>query len=291
MKNIVFVVPTYNRSTIIKKTAYVNYQIAKRYGASFIVIDNNSTDDTYTSLLNLKEEISLVKNDQNIGLKGSFSRVIKEYCNDGDLVIVLSDEDVIYEPGLNALCELWKTMSYVEPKIFVFNHLNKIGKDFYSRRYNKKIESWSDVEIFSFGLISGFGFWFDSEIINKLDWNSVENTKNNYPHWSFLFDGTCEVVALGMPISALYKESRVSYLDLEWKSKKGHFSSESVKDYMSYHSSKYKAYSGYAFRVKYRIVAAIFRGDGGKLTEYILFLVLLMIAPRDALTYIIRKYH
>lgn len=288
---IIFIVPTYNRIQIVIKTVEINKGICARYGASMIVIDNASDDGTYDQLNAHHSDIKILKNNKNIGLKGSFKRAFVETSGTDRLLIFLSDEDIIFEPGLNFINEyIVKAKHPVLEKVLIFNHINRIGKDFAARRNKKIIKSWLDVEILSFGLISGFGFFLSSKEIYSNNFEGSMDQRNTYPHWIYSYDGNDGILVFGVPITAIFHESDHTYLNLEWKSKKNHFSSDGVNDYLCYHKEKYKSLGARIFRARYFYLGVLMSDDSHLLKKILSFVVFSLLSPVQSISYVIRKY-
>lgn len=289
--NITFVVPTYNRINIISKTIEINKEICSRYGVQIIVIDNASEDNTYENLSISHSDVSLIRNEFNIGLKGSIKRALTEFSKANKILIFLSDEDIIFEPGLNMLLNYINNNKITaSSQVLIFNHINSQGKDFWARRKRKKIKSWLDVEILSFGLISGYGFRLSDSTLNTINWEKSLDTRNTYPHWIFSFDCIDKIDVLGIPISASFQESNFSYLNEEWKSKKNHFSKSAVFDYLSFHKKHYKSISAMLFRFRYRALGALLNTESNKIEKLVSAIVFFFASPRQMMSYIVRRY-
>lgn len=287
---ITFIVPTFNRADVVTQTACVNSKLCERYGAKLVVIDNNSEDNSYQRLLDLSLNMELVKNNKNIGLKGSFERGLREYCLEDGIIIFLSDEDIIYEPGLKRITDLCKNGKIEDVgNIIIFNHIDKYGRDYIDRRYPANLSKWSQQDVFSCGLISGFGYRYTSAELEKLDWHAVHDKRNNYPHWSFMHDGSSSIKVIGIVISTMYFEANLSFLDSEWHSGTGHYTNKSVKDYLAFHSEKYKTWDALLFRYKYKILFMIFRNREKKFISLGLFVLLMVVNFKEAISIAIRK--
>lgn len=294
--HILFVVPTYNRCRIVNRTVGVNSNICKRYAAvDLLVIDNKSTDSTVNELRKAYPDLVLVENSENIGLKGSFRRTIQEFCNQETILIFLSDEDVIFEPGLNALLDKLREepCKYNGANVLIFNYINKIGKDFYYRRNYRICKDWDDVEIFSFGLITGFGYIMNKDKIENFPWNAVLDSRNTYPHLSFFGLNQYKTIIAGLPIAASYIESGHTFLYDEWLTKGNHFSYDAVTHYLEFHRATYSDKVAKRFRRIYRAISTSFNGGNGwigKLATMASISYLLVSSPKLAIYYLIRKY-
>jgi glycosyltransferase involved in cell wall biosynthesis len=286
---IIFAIPTFNRSEIVAQTLPQNISIAVKYGAQIVVVDNASTDSTMGVLLLYKDSIRILANEKNVGLKGSLRRIISEECKSEVLVIILSDEDVICEGGLRVLS---KDKNHIKNRysnsVLIFNCRNQSGRDYYPRRKERRISLWNDIEAFSFGLISGFGFFISSKTVTRINWDQINDNRNNYPHWGIMFDCGVNAHVVGIVISHLTVQASVTNLDQEWRSKKSHWACESVNDYLSYHAEHYKSRHASIFRVEYLCVSRIKEPRKSYFKKTAFILVLFAIAPRNWLYYFVR---
>ena len=77
--------PTYNRkSSIIARIKEIKDR-AKDIGIKILIIDNNSEDGTFDSLIKLFQNdhhITILKNESNIGFAGNFFRLFRECRTD-----------------------------------------------------------------------------------------------------------------------------------------------------------------------------------------------------------------
>ncbi|QSZ42366.1 glycosyltransferase [Sulfurimonas aquatica] len=293
---ILFVIPTYNRIDTIMKTLPVNMDICERYNVDIVVIDNCSTDNTGEEIKSIYPRLNIIINSINIGLKGSFKKIITEYCDLDKIVIILSDEDIIFESGLVQLLEKIKSDDVLYSKeiesVLYFNYINKAGKDFNFRRNKKKIITWNDIEIFSFGLISAVGFKVSSLTASNIDWETHLDARNVYPHFTLFKHKNVFTNVVGLPIAALYKEEKVSFLHSEWASKSHHFSKEAVSDYLSYHEENFDTQDARKFRRVYKNIAFIFtsQDEWKSLKMLYNFISLFILSPKFGFYYVLRKF-
>jgi glycosyltransferase involved in cell wall biosynthesis len=288
---ITFIVPTYNRINIISKTIEINKAICSRYGAEIIVIDNASKDGTYQYLSAKYPDLNLIKNELNLGLKGSIKRVISEFSRENNILIFISDEDIIFEPGLKILKNiLYENEDLAVARVLIFNHINSQGKDFWARRKKREIKSWLDVEILSFGLISGYGFCIPVGALKLIDWEKCLDPRNTYPHWIFSFDEKENFDVVGIPISATFQESNFTYLNEEWKSGKNHFSKSAVADYLEFHRVYYKSITAMCFRVRYKALSLLLSAESSTIKKIIAAIVFSFLSPLQMMSYIVRRY-
>lgn len=255
-----FVVPTYNRIETVRRTVKVNYEICSKYDqVELLILDNDSSDCTSAKLIEEFPGLNVVKNDKNIGLTGSFKKIVENYCDELRLIIILCDEDIIYEAGLVSLREFLAGGGGFSDSILVFNYINLLGKDMKCRRYAKQDLSWSDIEPFSFGLISGFGFVLSKEIVRNIEWGRHIDGRNNYPHFSPFTQNGIKMHVVGKPIAAAFSPVDKTELYAEWRSGGHHFSSSSVSDYFEYHCENFKSADAKVYRGNYQLAGLLFR--------------------------------
>ena len=160
-----------------------------------VVVDNNSTDDSYKKLQKVKnKKIDVIKNNKNSyasGLNFGAKHLIKEI---GDCNIIFSNSDVIVkeENDLKILSSnIKKNISVVGPVVYEHGKLNrgwKRSKIFYeilfnlpliSRYFNKKLllynEEYYNSDISMVDVVSGCFFLVDSKTLEEVDYFD-ENT-------------------------------------------------------------------------------------------------------------------
>lgn len=103
MNKVVAVVVTYNRSDLLIEN--VGCLMAQSYPTDILIIDNNSTDDTYVKLQSLisSGKIKYINTGENLGGAGGFQLGIKEAVSSGYEYIWLMDDDCM--PQQDALKE------------------------------------------------------------------------------------------------------------------------------------------------------------------------------------------
>jgi glycosyltransferase involved in cell wall biosynthesis len=297
MNQVVFVVPTFNRAKIIQKTLKINAQIVERYdGVEVIVIDNCSDDKTFNLLSSEYSEnsnISILMNTKNIGFKGQIKRIVSERMFREKLCVVLSDEDVIFEPGLISFLTSSSYKKLILNSLYVFNFLNAKGKDSFFRRKKRKVLNINDIEIFGFGYISGFAFFLDKDY--KFDINPILKSENSYPHLFPALFQNMNVEVVGEAIVANLINDEQSFLSNEWASGKHHFHLDSVKDFLRFIEKEFKVSKVelFIFSVMYKSVAGLYRSVG--LKKYVsaggYFLLLLLVKPKLAIYYLFRYFN
>ena len=91
------IIPTFNRSHFLKEAIL---SVLNQHNVDFeiIVIDNASTDDTQTMMIEFHSNINVkyIRNDSNIGMIPNWSKALYNYCS-GDWVLILSDDDLLID--------------------------------------------------------------------------------------------------------------------------------------------------------------------------------------------------
>lgn len=87
-------IPTYNRASLLRES--IRSALSQSYGDfRLLICDNASDDDTQEVVTSFDDSrIEYVRSDTNVGMIGNFNRVIE--LADGDAVVLLSDDDVLY---------------------------------------------------------------------------------------------------------------------------------------------------------------------------------------------------
>jgi len=95
-------IATYNRRKLVEACVRRVLDLELPEWLDVIVVDNNSDDGTYTSLLQIcDQKIGVYQNDVNLGFSGNFLQCITK--SKGDYVLWLSDEDAINLEGLSSI--------------------------------------------------------------------------------------------------------------------------------------------------------------------------------------------
>lgn len=129
-------IPTYNRGKILS-------EILKQYlnnsnkDFEIVVVDNNSQDESFAYLENLKDErLSLYKNENNIG---SFSNIFKSLSlAKGKYVMQLMDKDLLDMKNIDKITEFLKTVD-VSAGIFAPDLENDTIETTVIENYSEKI--------------------------------------------------------------------------------------------------------------------------------------------------------
>jgi glycosyltransferase involved in cell wall biosynthesis len=132
------VIPVFNRENLILET--VQSALSQDYlNLEVIVVDNNSTDNTYKCLKSISDKRLMVfQNSENIGPVRNWKKAI-EYAN-GEFVKILWSDDLLEKSCINELLEGFDNetaFSYSTTKIFN----NTTSKLRYKLSDSKKIES------------------------------------------------------------------------------------------------------------------------------------------------------
>jgi hypothetical protein len=270
ISEITFCVPTYNRRDVVAATAAINLGICSRVPkTTLIYLDNSSTDGTAECLKNLilghESQMSLLANETNIGLRGSLVRFIREMSRAERLLVFLSDEEVIYEPGLVLL---WSAIESGEIVLncnthYVFNYVNRRGIDFPFRRHARTVKSWSQWEPFSFGYMTGFAATLDQETAQFLPVDEVVDGRNMYPHWAICGMRRLEVVVVGLALACEYSAGNRSHFANELGHQESHLTSRNVDEYCRYHSCHVHGVAAALWRLRYRHCIGLLRATHG----------------------------
>lgn len=106
MKDIVAVVVTYNRSSLLKECIEAFQKIEENI--DIIIVDNASTDDTEIVVRNLlQENISYFNTGKNLGGAGGFNYGIrKAYEAGADYIWVMDDDTIVHQDSLTQLLKV-----------------------------------------------------------------------------------------------------------------------------------------------------------------------------------------
>lgn len=221
-------IPTYNRADILKVTLATNVEILKAANSSLeiIVIDNASTDQTKEVCLSLG--VKYMRNKANIGLSGSFRKMLTYAHRQRQPFLILSDEDVI-DPRFILGIDL---LQISQNCVIIGGYNNLLGRDDSSRRYKRNIKDFSELDILYHGLISGFIFNISCESKLKLALDLIE-PRNLFPHFALMLEGV-QWSCSGIPTCFTLIQSEKSYLSEEWASKQHHFSDQSISQYRAF---------------------------------------------------------
>lgn len=106
MLTISIIIPTFNRAEVLSEAIVSVLQHTNNYSnIEVIIIDNNSSDNTYDIVLEFMKVSSIVFyfKEENQGLSHAKNRAIKE--SSGDIIIFLDDDIEIDDKWLNAILE------------------------------------------------------------------------------------------------------------------------------------------------------------------------------------------
>lgn len=146
-------IPTFNRRDTVARRLDELLAIMAKDRIEILVIDNASTDDTYNKLTSeyARPGVRVLQNTSNLGYAGNLLRLVEEV--ETDFLLVLSDEDYIEQPGLEAIYDFCveKRPNFISPRASVG------GDDSYRGRTKTREMAPSDFESSSF-YISGLTF-------------------------------------------------------------------------------------------------------------------------------------
>lgn len=266
VQSIEFCIPTYNRANVLLKTSPINAAICARHdNCRLTYLDNASKDNTCevlaATLANYPTQCRVMRNPVNIGLKGSLLRLYREASAAGRMLVFLSDEDVVYEPGLQALeDELRRDPTFIAPnQHYCFNYLTRRGKDFPYRRRRRLPLTWGDFEPFTFGYVTGFGSTLDSVAATAISESLMLDSRNVYPHWAAFDFEPSRVVVPGIALIAEMSVGNTTSYHEELLYQESHLTPRHVNAYCSYHAETAKGWQPWLWRLRYRYCNALMR--------------------------------
>ena len=287
---IAFCVPTYNRAHVLLKTSPINAAICARHpNCTLTYLDNASKDNSGAVLSEMLgvygDKCRLISNPENIGLKGSLLRLYRDFSSRGKMLVLLSDEDIIYEPGLQALeDELVRDASFITPnRHYCFNYLTRRGKDFPYRRRGMSPLTWSRWEPFTFGYISGFASTLDTRTAAAISELAMLDSRNIYPHWA-AFDFIPSAVALpGIELAAEFSIGNSTSYHQELIYQESHLSQRHSRAYCTFHATRATGWKASLWRARYDLCNALMRASANKsfgIKDIVSALALCVLWPR-----------
>jgi len=93
----------------------VNSLLASNRSLNIIIVDNNSSDDSYNKLTHLFSNLKFIESDKNLGYAGGMNLGIKYSLSQGADFILLVNQDVVVTPD------------FLEPMLVKFYNDSKIG--------------------------------------------------------------------------------------------------------------------------------------------------------------------
>jgi hypothetical protein len=298
VQSIEFCVPTYNRAPVVRKTSPINAAICGRYENCYLTyLDNASRDKTSEVLAETLAAYSgkcrVVSNPANIGLKGSLLRIYREFSAVGKLLVFLSDEDVIYEPGLQTLeDELQRNPFFIKSnQHYCFNYLTRRGKDFPYRRRRAAALTWGEFEPFTFGYVTGFGSTLDSAEAEMISESVMLDARNVYPHWASFHFQPSRVAVPGIALVAEFSVGNATSYHEELIYQESHLTPRHVNAYCVYHAAIKKGWQPWLWRQRYRCCNALMRAFASRRYGVALLwsaITLCLLWPRIFLYYVLR---
>ena len=228
MHDLTVFIPTFNRSDFLENTLRINLSMINtiRPIINLVVLDNASTDSTFDVCK--KYGVNYIRNDCNIGLQGSFKKILKYSYSKNIPVLIISDEDVIDPRFLSRMSEI-----QCQPNSVIIGGYNNVhGRDDKARRNKFTLKGWSDLDIMYHGLISGYIFNISEKKLLDRVLKLIE-PRNLFPHYAMMMKGinwTCS----GVPTCfTLFQDTKTHLYD-EWESKSHHLSHQSIYLYESF---------------------------------------------------------
>jgi GT2 family glycosyltransferase len=100
--------------------------LSSNYQLNIIIIDNNSSDDSYNKLIDLFSDLHFIKSEKNLGFAGGMNLGIKFALSKGaDYVILVNQDTVVSENFLLPLLDNFKndkTIGIASPKVLYKNN-------------------------------------------------------------------------------------------------------------------------------------------------------------------------
>lgn len=178
------IIPTYNRAKKLNKTLkkLVNNKNSK---ISFLILNNNSTDDTLKVINKIKlqdKRIKVINNKKNIGISRSLKKGLKKFNT--PFCTIVSDDDIIFGNYLNYVIEIFNSYKSVN---IVHHELGSYSSKIYKkyRIYDEGIDS-SSIAFNLSSVITGLSFRKSCLNFSKYP----KNPNFVYTHLSFVLTAT-----------------------------------------------------------------------------------------------------
>ncbi|MEY2371404.1 glycosyltransferase family 2 protein [Lysinibacillus capsici] len=176
-------IPTYNRAQILKETL-LNVLDCVDEGIEVVVSDNNSDDNTYSIIKNLKApRIKYFKNQENIGAVRNIVRVLERAK--GKYSLLISDEDLICNSTIPTIKKIINDSQNISA--ILGGVLDQENRPYIHYARNKYIEGKEAMENIAFTNFYISGAIFNNDLIDFQDLNQQLSKPNNgflhlYPH-------------------------------------------------------------------------------------------------------------
>ena len=178
------IIPTYNRAKELNKT--LKKLISNRNSKiRFLILNNNSTDNTLSVLNKIKSQdkrIKVLNNRKNIGISRSLKKGLEKFNT--PFCTIVSDDDIVVGNYLNNVIKIFSNYKSVN---IVHHELgNFFSKNFKNYKiYNAGIDS-SSIAFNLSSVISGLSFRRSSLDFSKYP----KNPDLVYTHISFVLSAT-----------------------------------------------------------------------------------------------------
>ncbi|MBL0302369.1 MAG: glycosyltransferase family 2 protein [Cytophagaceae bacterium] len=223
-------IPTYNRAEILRKNlqqlfSQIDYEILNE--VEIIVSDNCSTDNTEEIILPFKNSninFTYIKNHQNLGWGLNFFQCFN--MAKGKYIIILSDDDLIFDGKLDFILKLIKVKEYGVICLRAFGFSENYKDEYPGERGG--IYEFSDFNSFLRKAFPQFTL-LSSTIINKSiiqDFNTNDINPGNFAHLHLILECSSHsklnayvdnyIIAVQRDNSSNYSYSKVFVSEL-WK--------------------------------------------------------------------------
>ncbi|WGT40580.1 glycosyltransferase family 2 protein [Lysinibacillus sp. 1 U-2021] len=176
-------IPTYNRAQILKNTL-LNVLDCIDDDIEIVVSDNNSEDNTYSVIKDLKDpRIKYFKNQENIGAVRNIVRVLERAK--GKFSLLISDEDIICISTISTIKKIIDDTPNISA--ILGGVLDQENRPYIQYARNKYIEGKETMENIAFSNFYISGVIFNNDLIDFQDLNQQLLKPNNgflhlYPH-------------------------------------------------------------------------------------------------------------
>ena len=162
-KGISVIIITMNRCEELNKTIELLKEQKCKYPYEIIIVDQNSTDNTFECFSQICKPFRYVHLDRNYGVSGGRNRgaALSQYS-----YMVFLDDDAQFTTN-NALEKIYEEIEKSEYNLFAFKILNLDG-GFYNWPYKKSYKAKSD-ENFIAGTFIGCGHAIKTEFFNQVN--------------------------------------------------------------------------------------------------------------------------
>ncbi|OFX58057.1 MAG: hypothetical protein A2046_15615 [Bacteroidetes bacterium GWA2_30_7] len=177
------VIVNYNVKYWLIKTIQSIFSYIKNIKFEIIVVDNNSSDDSISSLKSLYPEVIIIKNANNVGFAEANNQAIR--IAKGHLIMMLNPDTELYDDSINKLIKsaqasnnddlfapcLLNSDNSIQFSTWHTPHVLSILKEAFFLNYvfqNTKIVKFSNIDKISVQCVSGACMVFRKNLCNKI---------------------------------------------------------------------------------------------------------------------------